>query len=64
MPGLPAVLRLAGAIAVPVERFAEEVEDPAERDADTTPTTRRRDAKLPSAEEKPRERKARRPRGG
>jgi putative transcriptional regulator len=29
-PGLPALLRLAGALGVPVERFAEGVEDPAE----------------------------------
>jgi HTH-type transcriptional regulator, cell division transcriptional repressor len=28
-PGLPALLRLAGALGVPVERFAEGVEDPA-----------------------------------
>jgi transcriptional regulator with XRE-family HTH domain len=28
-PGLPALLRLAGALGVPVERFAESVEDPA-----------------------------------
>ena len=27
-PGLPALLRLAGALGVPVERFAEGVEDP------------------------------------
>jgi hypothetical protein len=33
MPGLPALLRLAGALGVPVERFAEGVEDPAEPDA-------------------------------
>jgi transcriptional regulator with XRE-family HTH domain len=29
-PGLPALLRLAGALGVPVERIAEGVEDPAE----------------------------------
>jgi HTH-type transcriptional regulator, cell division transcriptional repressor len=29
-PGLPAALRLAEALGVPVERFAEGVEDPAE----------------------------------
>ena len=28
MPGLPALVRLAGALGVPVERFAEGVEDP------------------------------------
>jgi transcriptional regulator with XRE-family HTH domain len=28
-PGLPALIRLAGALGVPVERFAEGVEDPA-----------------------------------
>jgi transcriptional regulator with XRE-family HTH domain len=28
-PGLPALLRLAGALGVPVERFAQGVEDPA-----------------------------------
>jgi transcriptional regulator with XRE-family HTH domain len=28
MPGLPALLRLAGALGVPVERFAEGVEEP------------------------------------
>jgi transcriptional regulator with XRE-family HTH domain len=31
-PGLPAALRLAEALGVPVERFAEGVEDPAEDD--------------------------------
>ena len=29
MPGLPVLLRLAGALGVPVERFAEGLEDPA-----------------------------------
>jgi transcriptional regulator with XRE-family HTH domain len=29
-PGLPALLRLAAALGVPVERLAERVEDPAE----------------------------------
>jgi transcriptional regulator with XRE-family HTH domain len=28
-PGLPALMRLAGALGVPVKRFAEGVEDPA-----------------------------------
>jgi transcriptional regulator with XRE-family HTH domain len=32
-PGLPALLRLAGALGVPVERFAEGVEDPAGEEA-------------------------------
>ena len=31
-PGLPAALRLAEALGVPVERFAEGVEDPAEEE--------------------------------
>jgi putative transcriptional regulator len=29
MPGLPVLLRLANALGVPVERFAEGIEDPA-----------------------------------
>jgi transcriptional regulator with XRE-family HTH domain len=32
-PGLAALLRLAGALGVPVERFAEGVEDPAGEEA-------------------------------
>jgi hypothetical protein len=32
-PGLPALLRLAGALGVPVERLAEGVEDPAGQEA-------------------------------
>ena len=35
-PGLPALLRLAAALGVPVERFAEGVEDPAAEEAETT----------------------------
>ena len=34
MPGIPAGLRLAAALGVPVERFAEGVEDPAEEEAE------------------------------
>jgi transcriptional regulator with XRE-family HTH domain len=34
-PGLPALLRLAGALGVPVERLAEGVEDPAAEEAIT-----------------------------
>jgi transcriptional regulator with XRE-family HTH domain len=66
MPGLPALVRLAAALGVPVERFAEGVEDPAERDADPgpTPTKKGRAGRLSEAQEKPRERKTRRPRGG
>jgi transcriptional regulator with XRE-family HTH domain len=33
-PGLPALLRLAGALGVPVERLAEGVEDPAGQEAE------------------------------
>jgi transcriptional regulator with XRE-family HTH domain len=40
-PGLPAALRLASALPVPVERFAEGVEDPAE-DEPTPPEKPRR----------------------
>jgi hypothetical protein len=66
MPGLPALLRLAGALTVPVERFAERVEDPGGLDADPGPTPTKRGwaGRLPGAQEKPKERKARRPRGG
>jgi DNA-binding XRE family transcriptional regulator len=42
MPALPAFLRLAGALGVPVERFAEGVEDPAGQDADPGPTPTRK----------------------
>ena len=59
-PGLTACLRLAGALGVPVERFAEGVEDPAELDAAPTPTKKGRAGRLPQGQE----RKARRPRGG
>src|SRR5262249_53000047 len=66
MPGLPILLRLAGALGAPVERFADGVEDPAEQDAGLgpTPTKKGRAGRLPEAQEKPKERKARRPRGG
>ena len=65
-PGLPALLRLAGALGVPVERFAEGVEDPAELDVHPGPTPTKKGwaGRLPGAQEKPRGRKARRPRGG
>ena len=36
-PGLPAALRLAGALGVPVERFAEGVEDPEEEEPGEAP---------------------------
>jgi transcriptional regulator with XRE-family HTH domain len=36
-PGLPALLRLADALGVPVERFAEGVEDPAEDEPEMPP---------------------------
>jgi transcriptional regulator with XRE-family HTH domain len=41
-PGLPALLRLAGALGVPVERLAEGVEDPAEDDPAPLPERSRR----------------------
>jgi transcriptional regulator with XRE-family HTH domain len=41
-PGLPALLRLAGALGVPVERFAEGVEDPAGDEAGPAPGRPRR----------------------
>jgi transcriptional regulator with XRE-family HTH domain len=65
-PGLAACLRLAAALGVPLERFAEGVEDPADLDADhgPTPMKKGRAGRLPEVQEKPRERKARRPRGG
>ena len=66
MPGLPVLLRLAGVLGVPVERFAEGVKDPAGLDLapGPTPTKQGRAGKLPEAQVKPRERKTRRPRGG
>jgi transcriptional regulator with XRE-family HTH domain len=36
-PALPAALRLAEALGVPVERFAEGVEDPAEEEPEAPP---------------------------
>ncbi len=63
MPSLPAFLRLAGALGVPVERFAEGMEDPAGLDAAPTAATRHRDARLPATQEEPKERKTRRPQG-
>jgi hypothetical protein len=49
MPDLPAALRLAAALGVPVERFAEGVEDPAEDDpaAPQAKPRRRRKGKAP-----------------
>jgi hypothetical protein len=41
-PALPAALRLAGALGVPVERFAEGVEDPAEEEPMAPPEKPRR----------------------
>jgi HTH-type transcriptional regulator, cell division transcriptional repressor len=41
-PRLPALLRLAEALGVPVERFAEGVEDPVEDEPEPTPQTSRR----------------------
>ena len=41
-PGLPAALRLAEALGVPVERFAEGVEDPAEEEPPAPEKPRRR----------------------
>ena len=48
-PGLPAALRLAAALGVPVERFAEGVEDPAEGQPAAPPEMprRRRKGKTP-----------------
>jgi hypothetical protein len=65
MPGLPVLVRLAGALGVPVERFAEGVEDPVELDADPgpTPTRKARAGRLPELQEMPKERSMRRPLG-
>jgi transcriptional regulator with XRE-family HTH domain len=41
-PGLPALVRLARALGVPVERFAEGVEDPAEDEPTGPPVKPRR----------------------
>jgi hypothetical protein len=41
-PSLAACLRLAGVLGVPVERFAEGVEDPAEDGAEVAETRPRR----------------------
>jgi transcriptional regulator with XRE-family HTH domain len=41
-PGLPALIRLAAALGVPVERFAEGVEDPHADDEPVAPETSRR----------------------
>jgi transcriptional regulator with XRE-family HTH domain len=45
MPGVPAALRLAEVLGVPVERFAEGVEDPAEDGAEAPAKGRRRGRK-------------------
>ena len=65
MPGLAALVRLAEALGVPVERFAEGVEDPAGPDAapGPTPTKKGRAGQLPEAQAKPKEWKTRWPRG-
>jgi hypothetical protein len=63
MPSLAVLVRLAGALGVPVERFAEGVEDPVELDADPGHTDEEGAGGLPAAQEKPKERKVRRPLG-
>ena len=78
MPGLPACLRLAEVLGVPVERFAEGVEDPAGEEGEATrkhvrrtnqtagrvavPSTGHNGDELPRAKHKPRRRSAQRPR--
>jgi hypothetical protein len=42
MPSMAALPRLAGALGVPVERFAEGVEDPPEEEATALPERARR----------------------
>jgi hypothetical protein len=42
MPGIPAALRLAGALGVPVQRLADWVEDPAEEESVKPPGKRGR----------------------
>src|SRR5262245_30097122 len=66
MPSLAVLVRLAGALGVPVERFAEGVEDPADLESapGPTPTKKGRAGKLSETQEKPKGRKARRPQGG
>jgi putative transcriptional regulator len=65
-PGLTACLRLAEALGVPVERFAEGVEDPAGLESAPRPTPPRkgRAGRLPRAQDKPKGRMTGRPRGG
>jgi transcriptional regulator with XRE-family HTH domain len=46
-PGLPALLRLSGALGVPVERFAEGVEDPTGDEARPARREPRRARKAP-----------------
>jgi hypothetical protein len=45
MLGMAALLRLVGALGVPVERLAEGVEDPAEEEATALPERTRRPRK-------------------
>jgi transcriptional regulator with XRE-family HTH domain len=47
-PNLPALLRLAGALGVPVERLAEGVDDPAEDEGEPAPQ-RGRGTRRPAA---------------
>jgi transcriptional regulator with XRE-family HTH domain len=46
-PGLPALVRLAKVLGVPVERFAEVVEDPAEEPAAPERSSQRPKGKAP-----------------
>jgi hypothetical protein len=64
-PNLAAGVRLAEALGVPAERLAEGVEDPAELDAapGPMPTKKGGAVRLPGAQEKPRGRKVRGPKG-
>jgi hypothetical protein len=45
MPSIPGLMRLAGALGVPVERLAVRVEDPAEEEATALPERTRRPRK-------------------
>jgi hypothetical protein len=57
MPGLPGLVRLAEALGVAVERFAEGMEGPARLDTapGPTPTKKGRAGRLPGMPETPRE---------
>jgi transcriptional regulator with XRE-family HTH domain len=46
MPGLPRSLRLAKVLGVPLERFAEGVEDPEDEDGEAAPEQRRPTRKI------------------